>query len=71
MTAIPRLTRGAFVDVVTHLSGHVCLDPRRTFVVPLPSRVRLIHAPLMPPQHTAQNARIVSPRRRGTWFVAP
>jgi hypothetical protein len=34
MTADPRLTRSAFVDVVTHVSEIVCLEPGWTLPVP-------------------------------------
>jgi hypothetical protein len=34
MTTDPRLTRGAFVDVVTHVSEIVCVAPGSTLPVP-------------------------------------
>jgi len=67
MTADPRLTHRAFVDVITHVSEIVCLEPGWTQPVPfhpVASRSR---------RHcTAPHAtRMRSPQHRGVWLVAP
>ena len=38
MTAAPRLTRRALVDVIIHVPAIVCLDPRWTPTIPSPQR---------------------------------
>jgi hypothetical protein len=53
MTADPRLTRRALVDVVLHVLEIVCLEPRWTPPVPSPQRP---HAPRRARAATAHTA---------------
>ena len=70
MTIDPRLTRGPFIDVVTHVSEIVCLEPSPTQGAHSHStspRPRVMLVPLLHPRIH----RMGSPRHRGTWLVAP
>ena len=66
MTSDPRLTRNAFVDVVTHVSAIVCLEPGWTLLVPahliaaLPG-VALVPPLAHPPRHRMRSPDTVEP----------
>ena len=72
MTADPRLTRRVLVDVVIHVSAIVCLEPRSSAAPGTVSpSVRTHRRRARAAARTTPSHPIRSPRRRGTWLVAP
>jgi hypothetical protein len=58
MTVDSRLTRRPFLDVVTHVSEIVCLEPSRTQVHALLLSIRTPRVTLLPPHRPPESTRV-------------